>query len=72
MTTVALTSHFDGEKVQFDELCRLDPNARLMVVPRLFETLFKPGHASDENHASERNVARFSALTPNPMVAGLA
>jgi hypothetical protein len=32
MSTVALTAHFDGEKVQFDEPCRLDPNARLMVV----------------------------------------
>jgi len=30
MTTVALTAHFDDEKVQFDEPCRLDPNARLM------------------------------------------
>jgi len=26
------TAHFDGEKVQFDEPCRLDTNARLMVV----------------------------------------
>jgi hypothetical protein len=32
MTTVALTAHFDGEKVQFDEPCHLDANARLMVV----------------------------------------
>ena len=32
MTTVALTAHFDGEKVQFDEPCLLDANARLMVV----------------------------------------
>ena len=32
MTTVALTAHFDGEKVQFDEPCQLDTNARLMVV----------------------------------------
>ena len=32
MKTVALTAHFDGEKVQLDEPCQLDPNARLMVV----------------------------------------
>lgn len=32
MTTVALTAHFDGEKVQFDEPCRIDKNARLVVV----------------------------------------
>ena len=32
MTTVALTDHFDGEKVQLDEPCRLDPDARLVVV----------------------------------------
>ena len=32
MTTVALTAHFDGEKVQFDEPCHLEPNARLVVV----------------------------------------
>jgi hypothetical protein len=32
MTTVALTAHFDGEKVQFDEPCQLDANARLVVV----------------------------------------
>jgi len=32
MTTVALTAHFDGEKVQFDEPCHIDTNARLMVV----------------------------------------
>ena len=32
MKTVALTAHFDGENVQFDEPCQLDANARLMVV----------------------------------------
>jgi hypothetical protein len=32
MASVALTAHFDGGKVQFDEPCRLDANARLMVV----------------------------------------
>ena len=32
MTTVALTAHFDGEKVQFDEPCQLEANARLVVV----------------------------------------
>jgi hypothetical protein len=32
MKTVALTVHFDGEKVQFDEPCQIDANARLMVV----------------------------------------
>ena len=32
MKTVALTAHFDGEKVQFDEPCHLTPNARLVVV----------------------------------------
>ena len=32
MKTVALTAHFDGEKVQFDEPCQLETNARLMVV----------------------------------------
>jgi len=29
---VALTAHFDGEKVQFDEPCQIDTNARLVVV----------------------------------------
>jgi hypothetical protein len=48
MTTVALTAHFDGEKVQFDEPCRLDTNARLMVV------VLPP---DDERHAW----SRFSA-----------
>jgi hypothetical protein len=32
MKAVALTAHFDGEKVQFDEPCHLDANARLVVV----------------------------------------
>ena len=32
MKAVALTAHFDGEKVQLDEPCQLDPNARLVVV----------------------------------------
>ena len=32
MKTVALTAHFDGEKVQFDEPCQLDANSRLLVV----------------------------------------
>ena len=32
MKTVALTAHFDGEKVQFDEPCQLEANARLVVV----------------------------------------
>jgi hypothetical protein len=32
MKAVALTAHFDGEKVQFDEPFQLDPNARLVVV----------------------------------------
>ena len=32
MTIVALTAHFDGEKVQFDETCQIDANARLVVV----------------------------------------
>src|ERR1035441_5136164 len=45
MTTVVLTAHFDGEKVQFDEPCRLDANARLMVV------VLPP---DDERHAWSR------------------
>jgi hypothetical protein len=32
MKPVALTAHFDGEKVQFDEPCHIDANARLLVV----------------------------------------
>lgn len=32
MTTVALTAHFDGEKVRFDEPCQIETNARLVVV----------------------------------------
>ena len=32
MKAVALTAHFDGERVQFDEPFQLDPNARLVVV----------------------------------------
>ena len=32
MKAVAITAHFDGEKVQFDEPCQLDANARLVVV----------------------------------------
>ena len=32
MKPVALTAHFDGEKVQFDEPCQIDAHARLVVV----------------------------------------
>jgi hypothetical protein len=32
MTTVALSAHFDGEKIQLDEPCKLPHNARLVVV----------------------------------------
>ena len=32
MKAVALTAHFDGEKVQLDEPFQLDANARLVVV----------------------------------------
>lgn len=32
MKAVAVTAHFDGEKVQFDEPCQLETNARLLVV----------------------------------------
>ena len=31
MQTIALNAHFDGEKVQFDEPCQLEANARLVV-----------------------------------------
>jgi hypothetical protein len=48
MKAVAFTAHFDGEKVQFDEPCQLDTNARLVVV------VLPPG---DERHAW----SRFSA-----------
>jgi hypothetical protein len=32
MKAVALTAHFDGEKVQLDEPFQLEANARLVVV----------------------------------------
>jgi hypothetical protein len=32
MTTVALSAHFDGEKIQLDEPYRLPENSRLVVV----------------------------------------
>ncbi|MGO8675563.1 MAG: hypothetical protein ACLQVX_06805 [Limisphaerales bacterium] len=32
MKAVALTAHFDGERVQLDEPFQLHPNARLVVV----------------------------------------
>jgi len=32
MTTVALSAHFDGEKIQLDEPYKLQDNARLVVV----------------------------------------
>ena len=32
MKAIALTAHFDGERVQLDEPFQLDPNARLLVV----------------------------------------
>ena len=32
MKAVALTAHYDGEKVQFDEPCQLEANTRLVVV----------------------------------------
>ena len=48
MKAVALTAHFDGEKIQFDEPFHLDPNARLVVV------VLPP---DDERHAW----SRFSA-----------
>ena len=49
MTTVALTAHFDGEKVQLDEPCQLDTNARLLVV------VLPPDH---ERHAWAQLSAR--------------
>lgn len=45
MKAVALTAHFDGEKVQLDEPFQLDPNARLVVV------VLPP---DDERHAWSR------------------
>ena len=48
MKTVALTAHFDGEKVQFDEPCHIEANARLVVVVL---------PSDDERHAW----SRFSA-----------
>ena len=53
MPTMALTAHFDGEKVQFDEPCLLDSNARLMVVVRPQDgerydwSQFSAGHVSN-------------------------
>jgi hypothetical protein len=32
MTTVALSAHFDGEKIQLDEPYKLPENSRLVVV----------------------------------------
>lgn len=32
MQTVAIAAHFDGEKVQFDEPCQLQVDARLVVL----------------------------------------
>ncbi len=32
MTTVALSAHFDGKKIQLDEPYKLPENARLVVV----------------------------------------
>ncbi len=37
MKAVALTAHFDGEKVQFDERCQLKANTRLVVVVLPFD-----------------------------------
>ncbi len=32
MTTVAVSAHFDGGKIQLDEPCQIPENARLVVV----------------------------------------
>ena len=32
MSTLALSAHYDGEKIQLDEPCQLPENARLVVV----------------------------------------
>ena len=45
MKTMAVTAHYDGEKIQFDEPCQIEANARLLVV------VLPP---DDERHAWSR------------------
>jgi len=69
MTTVALTAHFDGEKVQFDEPCQLDANARwwlLVLRPTTNARIgrdFQPGSwRSLRQQRAGIHRRRFSAL----------
>jgi hypothetical protein len=53
MTTVALSAHFDGEKIQLDEPCRLPSNARLVVV-----VLPDDGERQDWSRLAAQQLAR--------------
>ncbi len=53
MTTVALSAHFDGEKIQLDEPYKLPENSRLVVV-----VLPEDGEQQEWLHLSTQHLAR--------------
>jgi len=70
MKTLALTAHFDGENVQFDEPCQLEANARLMVVvlppddERLTWSRFMLPPDSRRRRSSDWDFSRCSRTRP--------
>jgi len=53
MKTVALSAHFDGEKIQLDEPYNLPPNTRLVVI-----VLPQDGERQEWSRVAEKSLAR--------------
>ena len=71
MKAVALTAHFDGEKVQLDDPFQLDANARLVVVvlpPEDERQTWSRFSASQLSKGDSENEPEYSA---NPSHSGL-
>jgi hypothetical protein len=67
MRTIALSAHFDGEKIQLDEPCRLPPNTRLMVV-----VLPDDGERQEWSRLAAQHLARaYGEAEPEYTVADL-
>ncbi|MBM3861131.1 MAG: hypothetical protein FJ395_16000 [Verrucomicrobia bacterium] len=67
MSTLALSAHYDGEKIQLDEPCRLPSNTRLMVV-----VLPDDGERQDWSRLAAQQLARaYGDTEPEYTVADL-
>jgi hypothetical protein len=69
MKAVALTAHFDGEKVQLDEPFQLDANARLVVVvlpPEDERQTWSRFSANQLSRAYSENEPEYTAAVPRP------